>query len=524
MDVRRTMGARFGTSASALIVACIGVGSGCGSEEDPGPTLAAEMPSATAAPGAAPPGATMPGVTAPGSTPGATAPGATVPGVTTPGAAPPDATGPDATTPGVAAPTTMVPMEDMPGAPPTSAPTDEATAGSGAEPVPDEMGGMDPAPQVGDPSQWNDPGTEPFVPVPEADVAAECKLDIGMLQSSGYRNGAVFRYGKLCYSNGSINSPYGVFSVTKTVAGTVMAGAYWETRENDRRILPSDPVSEWGGSGSTRISEYASMVAGGGSGRQWGSHRFAYDTLGSNLARTGSPMERSLAQGSVSGATSLAAVRDNVFGKLGVRGRWPTTTWGTGANISLTDMGRIGIALIHGGWYNGEQVLDPDWVYWMTHPPWEDANTSYGMYTWLNHRGNATGIGGDLSAQGQGPSGGDPCAPAAIWQSYPHPPSEATDCRPEGGASCEQMHDTGVFSAQGLGGQFIVGHRGLDLVLVARNFSNAGGPLGMWELVRPALVALDPMFMGDEDAFCEAYGSGNYAPDLLVPPVQPDAQ
>ena len=64
---------------------------------------------------------------------------------------------------------------------------------------------MDPAPQVGDPSQWNDPGTDPFVPVPEADVAAECKMDIGMLQSSGYRNGAVFRYGKLCYSNGSIN-------------------------------------------------------------------------------------------------------------------------------------------------------------------------------------------------------------------------------------------------------------------------------------------------------------------------------
>ena len=94
----------------------------------------------------------------------------------------------------------------------------------------------------------------------------------------------------------------------------------------------------------------------------------------------------------------------------------------------------------------------------------------------------------------------------------------------EGGASCEQTYDTGVFSAQGLGGQFIVGHRGLDLVLVARDYSNMGGPLGMWEMVRPALVALDPKYMGDEAAFCEAYGSGSYAPDLVVSPVQPDNQ
>jgi hypothetical protein len=376
----------------------------------------------------------------------------------------------------------------------------------------------------GDPSQWNDPGTADFVPVPESEVAAECKLDIDMLKASGYRNGAVFRYGKLCYSDGRIDSPYGVFSVTKTVAGTVMAGAYWETRDNAERILPSDPVSEWGSSGSIRISEYAGMVAGAGSGRTWGSHSFAYDTLGSNLRRTGAPMENSLGQGSVSGATTLEAVRDNVFAKLGVGGSWPTGTWGTGANISLTDMGRIGIALTHGGWYNGEQVLDPDWVYWMTHPHWEDGNTSYGMYAWLNHRGNATGIGGTLSAQGAGPPDGDPCAPAAVWQRYPHPPSEATDCNPAAGNTCEQTYDTGVFSAQGLGGQFIVGHRGLDLVMVARDFSGNGGPVGLWELVRPSLVALDPMFMGDEAAFCEAYGNGDYAPDLVVEPVQPDEQ
>ena len=32
--------------------------------------------------------------------------------------------------------------------------------------------------------------------------------------------------------------------------------------------------------------------------------------------------------------------------------------------------------------------------------------------------------------------------------------------------------------------------------------------------MRPALIALDPTFQGGEIAFCEAYGSNAYAPDL----------
>src|SRR5262249_48300258 len=76
----------------------------------------------------------------------------------------------------------------------------------------------------------------------------------------------------------------------------------------------------------------------------------------------------------------------------------------------------------------------------------------------------------------------------------------------------------GVFSAQGLGGQFVVMHPGLDLVITAHNASN---PAGLWADVRPALVAKDPKFKGDMTAFCEADGAGKYAPDLLVPRVAP---
>jgi len=72
-----------------------------------------------------------------------------------------------------------------------------------------------------------------------------------------------------------------------------------------------------------------------------------------------------------------------------------------------------------------------------------------------------------------------------------------------------------------MGGQFIAGHAGLDLVLVAKNFSGGGGPVGMWEAVRPALVALDPVYAGDEAGFCAAYVAGDYAPDLIGTVQQP---
>ncbi|MET0386659.1 MAG: hypothetical protein ABW321_11900, partial [Polyangiales bacterium] len=205
-----------------------------------------------------------------------------------------------------------------------------------------------------------------------------------------------------------------------------------------------------------------------------------------------------------------------VFDKLGMASSsWSGGTIGTGWTGTLGDMGRIGTMLAHDGWYGGERFMGRYWVYRMSHPAHEDANTSYGQLAWLNHRGNAAGIGGDI-ASGSNSIDGDKCAPAAFWPKYPHVGSEAPDCRATVG-DCLQKHDTGVFSAQGLGGQFVVVHPGLDLVIAAHNFSNMDGPMGLWEQVRPGVIALDPMYKGDETAFCEAYGKGDYAPDLKMP-------
>jgi hypothetical protein len=37
---------------------------------------------------------------------------------------------------------------------------------------------------------------------------------------------------------------------------------------------------------------------------------------------------------------------------------------------------------------------------------------------------------------------------------------------------------------------------------------------GFWPVVRPAVVALDPTYAGDDAAFCEAFDRNRYAPDL----------
>lgn len=105
------------------------------------------------------------------------------------------------------------------------------------------------------------------------------------------------------------------------------------------------------------------------------------------------------------------------------------------------------------------------------------------------------------------------CTPPALNREHPHGLSVATDCG-YGAFPCAQAHDVGVWAAQGLGGQHIVGHRGLDLVMVNKDAGASPSYTVVWRHVRRALVALDPTYAGDEAAFCAAYARGDYAPDL----------
>jgi hypothetical protein len=379
--------------------------------------------------------------------------------------------------------------------------------------------------------EWVDPGPMPWVKVPEDQVAAECKMDIAKLKATGIAQSfAVFRYGKLCYESGA-DSASDVFSCTKSYGGIITGHAQYLVRDVAKsgpgtgQFHDYDVASEWGAVGypSGMQLGYLMAMATGSRSLMWGGRSFAYDTLGtSGLNAMASVVNKALAQDSKIGVANIQAATKSLFDKLGMKNSsWGGSIYGTGASTTLHDMGKLFTMMIHGGVYNKERLLSEEWVYKMTHPAFEDGNTSYGQFMWLNHRGNAAGIGGDIATGSNSPDG-DPCAPPAFWQKYPHKISDAPDCQATvAGAKCDQKYDTGVFSCQGLNGQFAIGHPGLDLVLTVKNFSGQNGPMGFWQKIRPAVVALDPMYKGDEKAFCDAYGAGDYAPDLKVEIQQP---
>jgi hypothetical protein len=386
---------------------------------------------------------------------------------------------------------------------------------------------------------FQDPGTGPWMPVPEGEVASVCKLDPALLQAANTRIRtpyAVIRYGKLCheYLPSGSDSRAEVWSATKTLGAVVTGIAAYETRDIPRAgaqtggISDADRADHWLTPTSitfNREAKLAHVLAMVGHNRSlaYQSLAYAYDTVGSvQINRLSDVVNTAIAQDAARfGANIEEFTKKFLYAPLGMT----DSVWSSGSSrktyaytwsTTLRDMARVGLLVMHQGVWNGKRVLGQDWTYKMTHPAFEDANTAYGYLTWLNARTGGTGPGG----AGTG-TGGDPCAPAAVWDHYPHGLSEATGCTFTAPHVCTQEYDVGVWSAQGLGGQFIIGHAGLDLVIVAKNFSGGGGPTGLWQHIRPALVALDPKYKGNEADFCAAYGANAYAPDLIVEPAQP---
>ena len=483
----------------ACLVPFIAVTIACSSQDDPtGQTPAPILPGASAGSSA-------------GAGPGAGSGGSvTVPGVMTAGAS------------GGTAP---VGSGGMPAA------GSPATAGGGAGMAGGDAGGSGPDPAMG---AWQDPGAEPWQLVPAGEVADKCKMDPAMLDAADSRIGtsyAVVRYGQLCHEYGS-DSPTEIWSATKTVGALITGIASYETRDIPRtgpmtgQLSDLDRADQWLGAVSynrdAQLAHVLSMV-GHDADLTYPNRSYSYDTVGSVQINSLSNMvNTAISQDSARlGANIEEFTQRFLYEPLGLNDTsWPGATSKTYAytcSTTLHDMARLGLLVLHRGIWAGKRILDESWTYKMTHPSFEDANTAYGYLTWLNAAAGATGPGGAF-----GGTAGDPCAPYALWPSYPHGTlSGAPDCLYGGAASCEQQYDDGIWSAQGLGGQFIVGHPGLDLLIVAKNFSGSGGPTGLWAAIRPALVALDPMFMGDEEGFCAAYNAGDYAPDLNGTPVVP---
>jgi CubicO group peptidase (beta-lactamase class C family) len=272
-----------------------------------------------------------------------------------------------------------------------------------------------------------------------------------------------------------------------------------------------------------------------------------YDTVGSvQINSISNMLNAAIAQcPDVLGADLEAFTKKFLYQPLGMsRSTWTPVSSGstTGSanktfaytwNTDLLDMARVGLLILNRGVWNGKRIVSEEWIYRMTHPSFEDANTGYGYLTWLNASSNYT-MGQIPITSATVPTSDDgkyqeayspgTCAPVSVYKAYPHGLSENTDCNYKAPATCAQQYDVGVWQAVGLQGQLIQGHPGLDMVIVARNLMNldrqnadlqmgTGGPKLVWDNLRAAVIAGDPKYKGDEAAFCAAYGSNNYAPD-----------
>ncbi len=409
----------------------------------------------------------------------------------------------------------------------------EATAGA---PTTGGVGGSGPSTSGGMPSRpYFDPGSAPWVQVPAEQVAADCKLDPAELAKAAKAFNvpwAIFRYGKLCWENKALSfNPSEAWSTTKTLGALVAGMVAFQTKAIPRTgkktggFSDEDRADHWLDSFSynkeAKVAHVLGMVA-HGSNLAYGSKSFAYDTVGSTQINTLSTMLNSaIAQDKARLGENLEQfTKKFLYEKLGMT----KSVWSSGRatkvfayswSTDLLDMARVGQLILNYGVWGGEQLVDREWIYRMTHPSFEDANTGFGYLTWLNSSSNWTSISGGKQQVAGTPGS---CAPVAVHARYPHGVSEAKDCAYKEPYTCEQQYDVGVWNAEGLGGQLIQGHRGLDIVIVARNAQPGGvGPgtaKDVWDALRKSVIVGDPMFKGDEAAFCKAYGSNSYAPDL----------
>lgn len=370
------------------------------------------------------------------------------------------------------------------------------------------------------PPPRQDPGTEPWELVPDDRVAEECGLDPALLQiadASLQRPYAVIRYGKLCHeyypAGTTVDDVDEIWSTTKTLGALTTGIASYQTRNIERtgrktgQILDTDRVDHWLDeftfNPDAQIAHVLAMI-GHNADLSYGHRTYAYDLVGDvQINRLSDVIQTAIEQDPARlGADVEEFSQRFLFEPLGMTaGDWtkgnPVKRLGFSWRSTIREMARVGLFMLNDGVWNGERLVGSDWLYKMTHPSFEDSNIAYGYLTWLSTDTN---------------SGLSVCAPRAVWSSYPHGLSEAPDCNFTAPEICEQQYDVGTWAALGLGGQVIIGHRALDMVLVGKNLG--GNDSTLWNAVRPALVALDETYQGDDEAFCAAYDNSEYAPDL----------
>jgi hypothetical protein len=377
---------------------------------------------------------------------------------------------------------------------------------------------------------YADPGAGAWETVAPEDLIEVCGLDPDILAEIDDRTSypyAIVRYGVLCHEHYPEGSPgpgeiAENYSATKTLGAAIVGRAVKMSARLPRPLSDEDRMDAWVEditfNPDALVAHVLAMV-GHSDDLAYGQRTFEYDTIGDvQINRLSDVVEEVIAQDPdlFGGVTTTGEFADRyLFEPLGMfESSWSGENFAFSWGSSLRDMARLGLLLLHDGVWNQRRLIDEDWVYKMTHPAFEDTNTGYGYLTWLAASSNYKFPGIDVFMPG--PYGS--CQPSALWPSYPHTPSEASDCGYGGVYPCDQEYDIGAFAAAGYGGQLIVGHPGLDLVIVTKDAGILAFVTSPWDLIRSALIEHDPTYAGDDAAFCAAYAAGGYAPDLIAAP------
>ncbi len=393
---------------------------------------------------------------------------------------------------------------------------------------------------VGGAGAWaagtEDPGAAPWVPVPRNELIKVCGLDPDLLNANDpnlmVSPFVVIRHGRLCWEGGAqpdgTTEAYPVFSATKTF-GAMLFGmvadrssvltdmsklADWLPAEDMTNINPE-----------ARMIHVLGMVATNPDLSYGKKGKWTYDTDGTReINKLVAVMDRAIAAepdryGGAKDSTEFA--QKALFGPLGMTATtWPGGTIGSNLSTSVRDMARLGQLILQRGMWSGRRLISEEYLYRMTHPSFEDANTGYGYLTYVNATANFTY---PTSTADQN------CAPFGTWPAYPHRPLFAAPS-PNGGSPGDHIgtYDLAHTFSSGTGGQKWIVYRGVDTVIATRNGLVSVGDGGtvvdqfsshktVWNAMRRAMLPFDPKYPNDEAGFCAAYRSSEYAPDLREP-------
>jgi hypothetical protein len=380
-----------------------------------------------------------------------------------------------------------------------------------------------------------DPGAADWEQVPRDRIAAECGLDPDVLDAAlpkfAHTPFVAIRHGRLCWEGGwpgGTTETYQVFSVTKTF-GAMLFGM---VASRSTKLSDTDPVTEWipeeelgAINPKATLAHVLAMVSTNADLRYGKKGAWSYDTAGDReINRLVGVMDRAIAAepdrfSGVANVVELA--QKELFDPLGMK----ASSWEGGqiaGNLfsNVRDMARLGQLVLQRGRWQGRQLIDEEFLYRMTHPSFEDVNTGYGYLTYVNAAKNWSWPTSTADTY---------CSPYGRWPSYPHRPFfEAKDTNGGVPGEREQRYDIAHTFASGTGGQKFIVYRGVDLVVAIRNGAGSvadggtavdqfSGHKTVWNALRPAMLAFDPLYRDDEDGFCAAYRRSEYAPDLREP-------